>query len=422
MPEAFLHHLWKFRLFDEKELVTEDGESIKSIKTGVHNRDAGPDFFNARIEINNTNWAGNVEIHWNSSDWNKHNHSSDPAYENVILHVVYENTGEVKRKAGSKIPLLVLKNRINPELLSKYHDLQTNEQWIPCEKHIENVDDFLINSWTERLVVERLELKSLAIEETLKNNNNNWEETFYQHLARNFGFKVNALPFEMLARSLPNNLLAKHKNEPKQIESLIFGQAGLLEDSFTEEYPKSLKKEYEFLQKKYNLKPLDKSLWKFLRLRPVNFPSIRLAQFATLICSSSNLFSKVLETKNKLKFESLFSIQPNSYWETHFMFEKETKEISKSLGNSSIENIIINTIAPFFFVYGKHKNQQKYIDQAIELLDNTQSENNSIIKNWNRLGIRSTSAIHSQGLIQLKNNYCASRKCIDCHIGNKIIR
>ncbi len=296
MTEEFLQYIWKLRLFD-KNLNLTSGEECQIIDVGTHNLDSGPDFFNARIKFDNTIWAGNVEIHTKSSDWFTHEHQLDKAYDNIILHVVYDDDKPIKRKNGEQIPTIELRNRFDKKLFETYNDFMTNRNWIPCEKMITEVDRFVLNNWIDRLMVERLENKSGEIEDRLKFNGNNWEETFYQFLARNFGFKVNSAPFELLAKSLPLNYLGKHKNNKFQIEALLLGQAGLLTKKYKDEYPKTLQKEYLFLQKKYKLTPIDPHLWRFMRMRPSNFPTIRLAQFADLVYRSSHLFSKIIETE-----------------------------------------------------------------------------------------------------------------------------
>src|ERR1051326_5066589 len=247
MQEEFLWHIWKFRLFDNRDLQTVSGEEIKIIKVGEHNSDSGPDFFNARIKIGGTEWAGNVEIHTNASDWHKHKHTTDKAYNNIILHVVHEADEKLFRKGGEEIPTLELKDRIPQEVYGKYLQLKSSKDWMPCEKQIASVDKFTLNNWLDnwldRLLVERLERKSKTITDSLKQNKNNWEETFYQMLARNFGQKINSEPFELLAKALPVSVLAKHKNNLLQIESLLFGTAGMLEKDFKDDYPNELKKE-----------------------------------------------------------------------------------------------------------------------------------------------------------------------------------
>jgi len=422
--EDFLHYIWKFRLFDHKDLKTVDGEPIHVYTAGIHNTHSGPDFSNARIKIGNATWAGNVEVHVPSSDWRKHNHTTDDAYKNVILHVVYRDDEPVIGADGEKLPTLELENRISPDLYNRFHSLvYGNQTIIPCEGSIGHVDEMTISTWLTRVLIERLEKRAETVINTLNHNRGDWEETFYQYLAANFGFKTNALPFEMLAKSLPQNILAKHKNNPMQIEALIFGQAGFLAGDVTDEYPKKLKDEYNFLRKKYSLTPIENHLWKFLRMRPQNFPTVRLAQFAALIIRSNHLFSKVLDIRDVKAFRDLFTeIQVNPYWDNHYRFDAPSKPSSKNLGASSIDVLLLNTLAVFLFSYGKHLQLEYYVNRSMKLLESLPKEQNNIITDFDVLGVKVKNAFESQALLELKNNYCNFKKCLQCGIGNKILK
>lgn len=422
MKEDLLHYVWRFQRFDLHNLQTTEGESIQVQQTGEHNHNAGPDFLNARIKIGSTIWAGNVEMHLNSSDWIKHQHQTDKAYENVILHVVLEEDEIIHRQNGSRIPCLLLKKRIPTKLSKIYQKLLHNEFWIPCQHHFYEVGDMTKVLWLDRLLVERLESKIIVIENLLKENTNNWETTFYQVLARNFGVKVNAEPFERLAKSLPLPILGKHKSNLFQIEALLFGQSGLLQDDFEDDYPKRLQKEFNFLQKKYQLTPLQKSNWRFLRMRPANFPTIRIAQFAQLVFQSVHLFSKVLAVKNVKEIENMFELKLSNYWQTHYVFDKLSVKRNKSLGKNAIHLFVINTIAPFLFLYGRSRDNDDYKDIAFRLLEELKPENNSIITKWKELGMEPDSAYQTQALLQLKNVYCDRKRCLECGIGNSILK
>jgi len=422
--EDFLHYIWKFRLFDREKLTTCDGEELEIFSVGMHNSDSGPDFQNARLRIGETMWAGNVEVHLSSSDWQKHGHAADNAYDNVILHVVYRDDQPLTLTNGRRVPTLELQNRISPDLYNRYHNLVFGSQAIiPCEASIASVDRLTLHNWLTRVLVERLEKKSAAVIDALNLNRGDWEETFYQFLAANFGFKINALPFELLAKSLPQNILAKHKNNPLQIEALIFGQAGFLAASFKDEYPQKLKREYEFLRKKYNLTPIENHLWKFMRLRPQNFPTIRLAQFAALIVRSNHLLSKVLEIKDVHGLRNLFTeIKVDLYWENHYRFEVESAPSAKNLGHASVDIILLNTLALFLFSYGKHNQLQNYISRSLRLLENLPNEKNHITEDFATLGVEIKTAFESQALLELKNSYCSYKKCLQCGVGNKILK
>ncbi len=420
MKEEFLHYIWKYKLYQNSDLRSTNNENIEILSQGAHNYDSGPDFFNAKIKIGNTVWAGNVEIHINSSDWYAHNHHTNKAYDNVILQVVQNDDKKISRTDGQTIPTLEL--RFDQSLLKNYDSLISKETWISCQEDINSVDSFTIQNWIEKLTVERLEEKSVRIEHLLKQTKNSWEEAFYIQIARNFGFKLNSDPFEQLAKSLPLIYLAKHKENLLQIEALLFGQAGFLEEESGDEYFEMLKKEYEFLKNKFKLKPIQKHLWKFLRSRPGNFPTIRLAQFAKLIYKSSALFSKILEIKAVKDFYELLQVSPSEYWKTHYQFNKESVKKIKGIGKSGIDIILINTIIPFLFVYGKSKGLLELQDRAIEFLEYMKAEKNSIISRWNELGIKTANAFETQALIQLKNKYCNHKKCLNCRIGNNLIR
>ena len=421
MNEEFLHFVWKFRLFDMIDLKTLEGEELRIIDTGEHNTHAGADFFNSKIRIGKTTWAGNVEIHLHSNDWNKHNHQHDKAYNNVILHVVYDSGNSISNDSENSIPVLELKGKIKKRIWDTYEELIENKDWIPCEKQIKSVDNLAINGWLEKMLNERLERKTADILQSLNQNKNNWEETFYCYLAKNFGYKINALPFEMLAKSLPNAILAKHKNNLLQLESLLFGQAGMLEGTMEDDYYNQLKNEYLFLKHKHNLKPIEESLWKFLRLRPIGFSTIRIAQFAMLIHNSSHLFSKILEARSHKETERFFNFGASEYWDTHYTFGNLSEQKAKYAGKDFVNNIIINTIVPFLFVYGKKKGKSKHIENAFKLLESLPSEKNSIITKWRETGINSKTAFQSQALIELKNSFCFQKKCLNCGIGNKIL-
>ncbi|WP_316844592.1 DUF2851 family protein [Pedobacter psychrodurus] len=422
-PEDFLHYVWQFRSFDYNGLQTVNGESLKIISPGLLNKNAGPDFFNAKIEIGDTMWAGNVEIHLRSSDWLKHNHQLNPAYENVILHVVYEHDAEIKRIDQSIVPVIVLKNRISADLIKKYENLFLTLTDFPCIAQIGRVDELIVDSFLARTLIERFEQKTAAVTETLNELNGNWDETFYRFMARNFGFKVNALPFELFAKAVPQNIYAKHKNNPQQIEALVFGATGFLNDQFEEEYPKKLKVEFQFLKKKYHIKPIPVSIWKFMRMRPQNFPTIRLAQFAALIVKTKHLFSKVMEIKDIAGLHDLFEDLPvHAYWKTHYHFKKETSGANTQIGKTSVDNILLNTVALFLFAYGKHTATQFYINRAIKLLESLPAEQNAITSKFTNAGVKMDHAFASQGILQLKKQYCDQKKCLSCGIGIKILK
>lgn len=422
MTEELLHHIWKFRLFNQFDLKTTQQECIEILKVGEHNQDAGPDFFNAKIKIAGTLWVGNVEVHIHSNDWEKHGHQHDRSYDNIILHVVFMAGKQVYRASGEAIPTLEIREHVPAHYVQSYQRFKCSNDWIPCEKLLPGTPLIVLNSMLDRLLVERLEERSERIKSMLSLNKMNWEETFYQVLARNFGFKTNALPFELLSKSLPSIFLAKHKSSLLQIEALLFGQAGLLDKHFGDRYPQQLQNEYVFLRKKFKLVAIDPHLWKFLRLRPVNFPTIRIAQFAALIYNSSHLFSKIMNAQNPSELKELLNVDVSTYWSDHYVFDRRTAIRNKKLGEESVQNIIINSIIPFLFVSGMVKREEKYMERALRLLEEVDGERNSIIDRWKELGVNVEKASATQALLQLKNKYCDHKRCLQCTIGNYLLK
>ncbi len=422
LREDFLHYIWRFKQFDLQKLITTSGDTVHIYNFGQYNTDGGADFLNGKIELNGRVWYGNIELHINASDWHRHKHNDNPAYNNVILHVVFNADQTIIRSNGEAIPTVELRGRIPLKLKNTYLRLLNEKEWIPCANQIQNVPSFIKTSWLDRLTIERLEQKTQLIEASLNRNNNNWEETFYQMIARSFGLHINVDPFERVAQKLPLITLTKHKDNLFQLESLLFGQAGLLQGDFQETYPNRLKKEFDFLQKKHQLEPIPKTMWQFLRLRPPSFPTIRLAQFAALIHQSTHLFSKVLDVKTIEDIEELLVVKMSDYWQTHYVFDKESTKRKKTLGKSTIHLIVINTIAPLLFLYGQKKKDEDFKEKAIQLLEAIPAESNSVIKKWATLDLKPENAYQSQALLQLKKHYCKLKRCLHCNIGNNILR
>lgn len=421
MQESFLHYLWKHKKINTANLQTTQGEAIVINSVGQHNTNAGPDFFNAQITIDNQLWAGNVEIHVNASDWFLHNHEKDTAYDNVILHVVWEHDTDVFRNSNTTIPTLQLKNYISETIINDYKTLFNKEdKWINCQHDFEKTDAFLINNWLERLFFERLQQKTEAIETLLKTSMNNWEAVLFKLMAKNFGLKVNADAFFSISQSVNFSVIRKTQSNKLSLEALLFGQAGLLQDTVQEPYYISLQNEYVFLKQKFSLSTLGVMPIQFFRLRPLNFPTIRLAQLASLYNEHQNLFSKIIETNSLEGFYNLFSIETSPFWKTHYTFQKTSKETNKALTKSFINLLLINTILPIKFCYAKHKGNVVN-DEIIELALAIASEKNSIITAFNKLKKVSKSSLQSQALLQLKNEYCSKNKCLQCAIGNSIL-
>ena len=417
MTERLLQYIWQFQYFNRSDLVTDEGEQLQIIHPGTINSNQGPDFTDAKIKINNTVWAGSIEIHINTSDWKNHKHSGDKNYRNVILHVVWQHDVHLNLPCST----LILQDKVPKLLLNKYDELMNDNNFIACEKHIRQINTLTWQSWKERLLIERLEKRTQLIFDQLQKNNNHWEETFWCLLAKNLGVKLNSVAFERIAQSVSINILAKHKDQIHQLEALLFGQAGLLEEVFTEDYPILLQKEYRFLKNKYNLQKIEGAII-FLRMRPSNFPTVRLAQLAMLVHKSLHLFSKIKEAENVKSIKQLLEIVANDYWHYHYVFAETSAFKKKKLGDQMIENILINTVVPILFAYGHYHHENIYKDKALQWLEDIKAEKNSITKGFELLQVENKTAFDSQALIQLKNEYCNKKRCLDCSVGNKLIR
>lgn len=424
MSESFLHYIWKYQYFRKNNFVTTHGDSVQIFSTGMYNTNSGPDFLNARVKVGEMQWVGNIEIHVNASGWVSHKHDYDPAYENVVLHVVWKNDREVKRMDGSTIPTIELKDRVEERLIFEYKKLVNSISPVPCESNFGLVPPIVRIGALDSALTVRLQAKATEVLAVLDRNKNDWEETCYQLLSRNFGFKVNAAPFFQLAQTLPYKILRKHIDKPIQVEALLFGCAGFLDDNReTDSYYGILQREFNLLRRKYSLleRSLHKTQWKFLRLRPANFPTMRLAQLASLLTHQQNIFSQLLHHRNYVDLKSMFMNPPSAYWTTHYNFEKLVPFVP-GLGESSIENLFINTVVPVFAAYALWKDDQSYMDQALELLNHLPPESNLIIRQWESLGVKSNTAFDSQALIELYNNFCSRRRCLDCNMGTYLLK
>ncbi|MBT8243728.1 MAG: DUF2851 family protein [Winogradskyella sp.] len=420
MQEDFLHFIWKYKKFDTSCLESTNGALISIINLGQHNHNSGPDFFNSLLEIDTQKWAGNVEIHLKSSDWYVHNHEKDEAYDNVILHVVWEHDTEVFRKDNSVIPTLELKAYVNTKLLQNYKKLILSKTWINCENDFNSVDDFTINNWLERLYIERLERKSKDIYKLLDNSKNDWEAVFFKMLCKNFGLKVNGETFMSLANATDFSVIRKVRNDVLDLEALFFGQANLLVKDVEETYLNDLEKRYQFLKQKFQLNNKGVLPLQFFRLRPPNFPTIRLSQLAMLFFREQNLFSKIIDIQNINEVYTLFQVETSKFWESHYTFSKSSKSTKKRLTKSFIDLLLINTIIPIKFSYAKSLGKA-YEDAILDLIKSIKIEKNSIVDKFLALKDLEKSAMTSQGLIQLKTQYCDKNKCLQCAIGNGLV-
>ena len=418
--EQLLHYVWKHKIFPLKELKTTTGQQVEVIDTGLANTDAGPDFFNAKLNLDGVLWIGNIEIHERSSDWFKHGHHADAGYNSVILHIASEIDTEISRSNGERIPQIQL---ICPEAVrTNYKELLETDSYPPCYRIIPSLPPFTAHSWMTALQMERFEQKATLLNERLKRCQGNWEDAFFITLARNFGFGLNGDAFETWAHQLPFRAVDKHRNDLFQIEAIFFGQAGILEDSDGDGYYLRLKKEYTYLQHKFGLIPMDASLWRFLRLRPTNFPHIRIAQLACLYHRAYGLLSRIMETETLQGVRDILKGGTSEYWLTHYTFGGSSPSRPKTLSNTSLDLLIINTVVTFLYAYGLHKGNPVLCARAGSFLEELKAENNYITRMWEQCGMKASNAADSQALIQLKKEYCDKKKCLYCRIGYEYLK
>ena len=424
MREDFLHFIWRYQKFNWVDLCTSSGESLSVVYPGDPNPHGGPDFLNARIWVGETLWVGNVEIHLNASDWQVHRHDADAAYDNVILHVVFEEDKLIYRRNVERLLCLELQRRILPGVrMAYYRLLKDKTHGIPCQPQFLDVEASLRTLWVERVAIERLEHRVVRFRHLLERNGQNWEETFFQVLARNLGQPANADPFEELARLTPMALLRRKRDDLFQLEALLFGQSGLLDGDQEEAYPQELRKEYAFLRRQYRLQPMEGSVWKFLRMRPANFPTLRIAQLARFVHQTEYPFDKAMSAGSLEEYEHLFELSVSQYWRTHYLFgQPESLPKDKALGRTTIRQLLVNAIAPLLFLYGEFRQNKRYLDQAVSLLTSLPPEDNQIVREWGYVGFLPDSALQSQGLIQLKKEYCDARRCLHCAIGHALLQ
>ena len=418
--EQLLHYVWKHKIFSLKELKTTTGQQVEVIDTGLANTDAGPDFFNAKLKLDGVLWIGNIEIHERSSDWFKHGHHADAGYNSVILHIASEIDMEISRSNGERTPQIQL---ICPEAVrTNYKELLETDSYPPCYRIIPSLSPFTAHSWMSALQMERFEQKATLLNERLKRCQGNWEDAFFITLARNFGFGLNGDAFETWAHQLPFRAVDKHRNDLFQIEAIFFGQAGILEDSDGDGYYLRLKKEYTYLQHKFGLIPMDASLWRFLRLRPANFPHIRIAQLACLYHRAYGLLSRIMETETLQGVRDILKGGTSEYWLTHYTFGGSSPSRPKTLSNTSLDLLIINTVVTFLYAYGLHKGNRVLCARAGSFLEELKAENNYITRMWEQCGMKASNAADSQALIQLKKEYCDKKKCLYCRIGYEYLK
>ena len=423
--EQLLHYVWRHKILPLHELRTTDGRVVEVVNPGIYNHDAGPDFFNAKVKIDGQLWVGNVEIHIHSSDWRRHHHDNDEAYQNVILHVVNEADCEVSypNDPDKKIPQLVLE--VPDYVLQNYDELARSDVQPRCKNVVATLPRLMVNSWLSALQIERLEERTLQIMARREQCDKNWEDTFFVTMARNFGFGINGDAFETWARTVPLSAVGKHRDSLFQIEAIFFGQAGLLDEFLfgADEFYEKLQKEYVYLKHKFSLKPMNPKLWRFLRLRPQNFPHIRIAQLAMLYYEQKLNFSSLIAAETEKDLHELFSTQVSEYWQTHYSFNTESSKSSeKNLSSASKNLLIINTVAPLLFAYGRYKGSEELCERSLNFLQQQKPESNSIVRTWSDAGVHCESAADSQALIQLHRKYCEPHNCLRCRFGYEFIR
>ena len=430
MPETFLYFLWQYQYFTRTALTTTDGESVQVLHPGFRNVDAGPDFFNARLLINEVEWGGTVEMHSRTSDWLAHRHQDDRAYDNVILHVVWHDdrvtTGKrVDRANGMPLPTLELAPLTDPVLIDRYKTLADSPDWIPCAGQFRAVQPLRLTAMLDKAMLQRLERKAAGVRAVFEHTNGDWEETAYRLLAVNMGFKINAEPMAQLSRAVPLKALLKHRDVLLQAEAMLFGASGFLDTiEKPDDYATTLQREYRFLAAKYNLaeKQVAAHAWKWGRLRPANFPTLRLAQFARLLTQHASLFSLFVGNNDVQLLLKNLQQTPSEYWQSHYRFGKETGKAMLSLGQNSAENIVINTVIPLLAAYAHHRQQPVFMDRAIGLLEQLPPEKNRLTDGWETLGLGIQTAFDSQAAIELYNEFCSQKKCLSCQIGAGLLK
>ncbi len=420
--EDLLQFIWESRLFDQHALRTTDGRSVEVLHPGRIQHHSGPDLEGAQVRIGDQRWAGNVEVHLRSSEWNAHGHQYDPAYENVVLHVVYEHDAEVRTQRGTVIPTIELLPRVSTESIAMHHALMRSRDFVPCAQHLDRLDPLRTGPWLERVLIERLERKTMGVEALYRQLGNDPAETVYHLLARAFGFKVNAEPFGMLAHALPLKVLHKYRDDAVRTEALLFGQAGLLQVDLVDDHPRLLQQEHAHLARMHALRPAPVAAWKFARMRPMNFPTVRIAQLAQLLMHCNGSFSDLLEIDDVVLLRQELEVLASPYWTTHYQFDKPSTTQPKRLGRTGTDHLIINAMVPALFALGRLEGRDDRKERALHLLEQLPAERNTVLAGWASLGLCADTAARGQALLELRDTYCTNRSCLSCGIGNQLLR
>lgn len=423
MKEDFLHYIWKYQYYNKTDLVTTEGEPVQVMRTGFYNTDAGPDFKEALLKIGEVEWSGSVEIHLRASDWQRHNHQQDKKYDQVVLHVVWEADVPVLRTDASLIPTIELKGRVAPGMLLTYKELEKSRNRIPCANFWPQVPEITKTLMLERALIDRLVLKGEEVLTLYRQNGNDWEQTAYQTLCKAFGFKINQEAFIQFSKALPWQVVRKHQTNMMQLEALIFGVSGFL-DNPQDEYGKQLAKEFGFLSHKYSLQEsrMHRHQWNFLRMRPANFPTVRLSQLAAVLHQSRHFFTALLETDSIKAYEALLMAPVSGYWQKHYDFGKESKNLQAGIGKGSAQNLVINVAVPLLAAYANYGQEQEHMDKAISLLEKVREVSNNITRLYEELGWQAKTAADNQAALGLYKLYCQPVKCLHCAVGNKILK
>ncbi len=422
MQENFLHFVWRTGRFDQQHLRTTAGKSISLFRRGIYDGHAGPDFTNAHLRIGDTVWHGHIEMHVFASEWYQHKHQEDPNYDGTVLHVVWEEDQPVFRRDGTRLPCLEMKPLVHPSLLGQYQRLIQDGNGIPCKFRLPEIPDLVKSSMLDRVLIERLEHKADRIQHLLEQQEGDWEQTTFITLAHGLGIPANAEPLEQLARQLPLRLLQRYRHNPIQVDAMILGMAGLLREDDCTEYPRQLWKESQFILRKHHLKPLTANRWKYLRMRPVSFPDLRLARLSGLVIHHENWLANILYAANAREWMNSLEVGLHPYWTTHYRLGKASSPRIKTLGKSMAQTLVINVMIPILYTYGRSRGESIWQEKALELLSKLPAEQNAIMKTWTQYGIRPTSAADSQALLQLRQAYCLKRKCLHCALGCHLIK
>ena len=422
MREEFLHYLWRTRRFERDALRLTDGTALDVLQFGNYNIGDGPDFSEGRVRIGDTVWAGHIEMHINSSDWHKHRHQFDPAYDNVVLHVVWRDDEPVLNARGTALPTLVLKDLVDAGLLSRYDELAADESAIPCQAHLDSVPELVLNGWIERMTLQRLERKTDELHRLLRAKGGDWDGAYFHQVGRCLGLPMNAGAMDMLLERLPLSLLGRYRTDRVALEALLLGVGGFLEGEYLDEYPRQLQREYRHLANKHQLSIVPRSAWSFRGLRPASFPTMRLVQLAALVHAQPRAFDGVLENDTPKALLALFEQEPHPYWRTHYLPDRPSGARRKVIGKTAAQAVLINAVVPFVFLYGRLQGRAELEERALALLDRLPAERNGVMKQWRRVGLQAENAAESQGLLTLRKAYCVPRRCLECAIGHCLLK